>query len=132
MTPSDDCMLKPIALDELTAQERAAQPLREKSGGCGAEIAHGVLKLSPSRRIATLRGEPVALTTKECSVLEMLLRKKNQVVSRAQLEEALYGWGEAIGSNTVEVYIHYLRRKLGANVIQTVRGLGYQLGPMPA
>jgi len=132
MALSDRWVLKPIASDEFTVPLRVTYRRRETSGEVDAEIEHGVLKLSPSRRIATLRGEPVALTTKECSVLEMLLRKKNQVVSRAQLEQALYGWGEAIGSNTVEVYIHYLRRKLGANLIQTVRGLGYQLGPMPA
>ena len=78
------------------------------------------------------RGETVALTNKEYWVLETFLRKKNQIISRAQLEEALYGWGEEIGSNAVEVYIHYLRKKLGANVIQTVRGVGYQLGPMEA
>jgi DNA-binding response OmpR family regulator len=132
MALSDHSMLKPIALDELTAQLRATHRRLEMGGDDGAEVEHGILKLSPSRRIATLRGEQVALTNNECSVLETLLRKKNQIFSRAQLEEALYGWGEAIDSNTVEVYIHYLRRKLGANVIQTVRGVGYQLGPMQA
>lgn len=131
MAPSGDSMLKPIARDGLTPQD-TAQALREKGGAGGAEFAHGALRLSPSRRTATLRGEPVALTNKECSVLETLLRQKNQIVSRAQLEQALYGWGEPIASNTVEVYVHYLRRKLGTHVIQTVRGMGYKLGPLPA
>jgi DNA-binding response OmpR family regulator len=125
-------MLRPINSDELTAPLRATHQRRETSGVVDAEIEHGVLKLSPSLRIATLRGEPVALTNKECRVLETMLRKQNQIVSRTQLEQALYGWGEAIGSNAVEVYIHYLRRKLGPNVIRTVRGAGYQLGPMQA
>jgi DNA-binding response OmpR family regulator len=127
---ADDYMVKPIDLEELTARLRAVQRRRQKSSEGGAELEHSVLKLFPSRRMATLRGETVALTNKEYWVLETFLRKKNQIISRAQLEEALYGWGEEIGSNAVEVYIHYLRKKLGANVIQTVRGVGYQLGSM--
>ena len=126
---ADDYMVKPIDLDELTARLRAVQRRRQTTSEGGAELEHGALKLYPSRRFATLHGEPVALTNKEYGVLETFLRKKNLMLTRAQLEEALYGWGEEIGSNAVEVYVHFLRKKLGANVIQTVRGVGYQLGP---
>ena len=129
---ADDYMVKPIDLDELTARLRAVQRRRQTTSEGGAELVHGALKLFPSRRLATLRGETVALTNKEYWVLETFLRKKSQILTRAQLEEALYGWGEEIGSNAVEVYIHYLRRKLGTAVIQTVRGLGYQLGAAEA
>lgn len=126
---ADDYMVKPIDLDELTARVRAVQRRRQSASEGGAELEHGALRLYPSRRVATWRGEAVSLTNKEYWVLETFLRKKNQLLTRSQLEEALYGWGEEIGSNAVEVYIHYLRRKLGAGLIQTVRGVGYQLGP---
>ena len=129
---ADDYMVKPIDFDELTARLRAVQRRRHQTSDGGTEFEHGVLRLFPSRRAATLRGETVSLTNKEYWVLETFLRKKNQILSRAQLEEALYGWGEEIGSNAVEVYIHYLRRKLGSEVILTVRGVGYQLGPEEA
>jgi len=126
---ADDYMVKPIDLEELTARLRAVQRRRQKTDEGGAELMHGALKLFPSRRMATWRGETVVLTNKEYWVLETFMRKKNQILSRGQLEEALYGWGEEIGSNAVEVYIHYLRRKLGNGVILTIRGMGYQLGP---
>ena len=129
---ADDYMVKPVDLDELTARVRAVQRRRLVANEGGAELEHGALRLYPSRRVATWRGETVALTNKEYWVLETFLRKKNQLLTRAQIEEALYGWGEEIGSNAVEVYIHYLRRKLGAGVIHTVRGVGYQLGPPEA
>jgi DNA-binding response OmpR family regulator len=125
---ADDYMVKPIDLDELGARLRAVLRRSSASTEGRAEIEHGFLKLFPSRRMATWKGEPVPLTNKEYWLLETLLRKKNQVLTRAQLEEALYGWGEEIGSNAVEVYIHYLRRKFGSGLIQTVRGVGYQIG----
>ena len=75
----------------------------------------------------TLNGEPVSLSAREYALLLDLLRHKNHIRTRAQLEESLYAWGEEAESNTVEVYIHHLRKKLGADFIRTVRGLGYQL-----
>jgi DNA-binding response OmpR family regulator len=126
---ADDYMVKPIDLDELGARLRAVVRRAQASQEGRAETEHGGLKLYPSRRMATWKGEPVPLTNKEYWLLETFLRKKHQVLTRAQLEEALYGWGEEIGSNAVEVYIHYLRRKFGSGLIQTVRGVGYQLGP---
>lgn len=124
---ADDYMIKPVDLDEMTARMRAVmrRPRSIESGGSNVE--HGALILFPSRRAATWRGEPTVLTNKEYWLLETLVRRKNQVLTRPQLEEALYGWGEEIGSNAVEVYIHFLRRKFSNELIQTVRGVGYQL-----
>jgi DNA-binding response OmpR family regulator len=126
---ADDYMTKPVDLDELAARLRAV--LRRVSAAPEVldETEHGPLKLFPSRRCATWHGNVVPLTNKEYWLLETLVRKKSLVVTRAQLEEALYGWGEEVGSNAVEVYIHYLRRKFGTGLIRTVRGVGYQLGP---
>jgi DNA-binding response OmpR family regulator len=125
---ADDYMIKPIDMDELAARLRAVLRRAGSSQEGRTEIEHGALKLFPARRMATWKDQPVPLTNKEYWLLETLLRKKNQVLTRAQLEEALYGWGEEIGSNAVEVYIHFLRRKFGTGLIQTVRGVGYQIG----
>jgi len=125
---ADDYMIKPIDMDELAARLRAVLRRASSSHEGRAEIEHGSLKLFPARRMATWKEQPVPLTNKEYWLLETLLRKKNQVLTRAQLEEALYGWGEEVGSNAVEVYIHFLRRKFGTALIQTVRGVGYQIG----
>ena len=93
----------------------------------GNPLTHGALKLHPARRTATWNGNVVPLTNKEFWLLETLVRKKDQVSTRARLEEALYGWGEEIDSNAVEVYIHYLRRKFHPELIKTIRGVGYTL-----
>lgn len=125
---ADDYMVKPVNACEVAARMRALlrRPRAEISGN--SEIEHGLLKLYPARRVATWAGDPVALTSKEYWLLETLVRKKNQVMTRSQLEDALYGWGEEIASNAIEVYIHFLRRKFEASLILTVRGIGYQLG----
>jgi DNA-binding response OmpR family regulator len=125
---ADDYMVKPVDLDELGARLRAVARRAHAAPEMEVEIEHGALKLLPSRRAATWNGNPIPLTNKEFQLLEALVRKKNQILTRAQLEEALYGWGEEIGSNAVEVYIHALRRKFCIALIQTVRGVGYQLG----
>jgi DNA-binding response OmpR family regulator len=125
---ADDYMVKPVDLDEVGARLRAVARRRHAANDAVAELEHGALKLVPSRRAAAWHGTPVPLTNKEYWLLETLVRKKNQIVTRAQLEETLYGWGEEIGSNAVEVYIHYLRRKFCVGLIHTVRGVGYQLG----
>lgn len=125
---ADDYMIKPVDASELAARMRGLLRRPRADSPSKNEIEHGLLKLYPARRVATWAGDPVALTSKEYWLLETLLRKKNQVVTRSQLEEALYGWGEEIASNAIEVYIHFLRRKFEASLILTVRGIGYQLG----
>ncbi len=125
--PAISVVVTPIDLDELCARVRAVSR-RAPSAAAGGELEHGPLKLFPARHGVTWHEQPVVVTRKEYWLLETFVRKKNQVLTRAQLEEALYGWGEEVGSNAVEVYIHYLRRKFGSTVILTVRGVGYQLG----
>lgn len=126
---ADDYMIKPVDIDEVAARLRAVLRRVSAPQESRVEIQHGSLKLYPSRRMATWKGSPVPLTNKEYWLLETLLRKRRQVVTRSQLEEALYGWGDEIGSNAVEVYVHCLRRKFGAALILTIRGAGYQMGP---
>ena len=95
-------------------------------------MTHGPLVLHVDGRVATWHGELVPLTKKEYWLLEVLLRQRPRVLSRAQLEEAMYGWGSETESNTVEVYIHHLRKKFCNELIVNIRGLGYQLGPQDA
>lgn len=127
---ADDYMVKPIDLDELTARLRAVARRAGATVGVANVLEHGALRLDPASFSATWFGDSVPLTSKEYWVLETFVRRKNQVLTRAQIEEALYGWGEEICSNTVEVYIHFLRRKFGSGLIHTVRGLGYRLCPV--
>jgi DNA-binding response OmpR family regulator len=94
-----------------------------------ATSAYGPLQLFSQRSSATLNGQNVSLTHREFWVLEVLVRKKNKIVSRAEIEDALYGWGDEVESNAVEVYIHKLRRKFSPDLIHTIRGVGYQLSP---
>jgi DNA-binding response OmpR family regulator len=125
---ADDYMVKPIDLSELAARLRAIVRRTQSTVDHHKELVHGALQLRPSCHQACWNGKPVLLTKKEYGLIETFVRRKNQVLTRAQLEDTLYGWGEEVGSNTVEVYIHFLRRKFCASLIQTVRGVGYQLG----
>ncbi len=131
---ADDYLVKPVDLDEVCARVRAVTRRGQlaRSGALGqGELRHGELRLQPSRRTATWQGKIVPLTNREFWVLEALVRHKGQVLSREKLEAALYGWGEEIDSNAIEVYVHHLRRKLLPSLIKTVRGQGYQLGAEP-
>ncbi|MGE5945408.1 MAG: winged helix-turn-helix domain-containing protein, partial [Betaproteobacteria bacterium] len=117
---------KPFDLGELQARMRAL--IRRAAGAAAPTIAHGPLVLEPAARRVTLDGQPVKLSAREYALLHDLMTHRNQVRSRSQLEDSLYAWGEETESNTVEVYIHFLRKKLGPDVIQTVRGFGYLIG----
>ena len=124
---ADDYLVKPFEFDELNARIRAV--LRRHVGRAEPMLSHGGVTLDPAQRRVTRDGVPVTLSAREFAVLEALLIRPGAVLSRAQLEDRLYGWGEEIESNAVSVYVHQLRRKLGADFIRTVRGVGYFVDP---
>ena len=122
---ADDYLVKPFDLEEMSARIRAAA--RRGVNQVSNELVHGNIALNAETRQASLDGQPLALTAREYHVLHALLLRKNSIVTRAQIEQALYGWGDEVESNAIEVYIHNLRKKLGSDNIVTVRGLGYRL-----
>jgi len=126
---ADDYLVKPFDLDELAARIRAL--LRRKSGRSSLLLEHLGVALDPATHRVTRDGAEVALSPREFAVLALLLERPGTILSRGQIEQRLYGWGEEIESNAVEVHIHGLRRKLGAQFILTVRGVGYRVRPAP-
>ncbi|MFG6448114.1 response regulator [Roseateles sp. BYS180W] len=122
---ADDYVLKPFELDELLARLRAL--LRRSAGRAEPVYEHLGVRINPATRECSAQGKPVTLSAREWAVLEPLLARPGVVLSRQQLEEKLYGWNDEISSNAVEVYIHGLRKKLGADLIQNVRGVGYRV-----
>jgi len=126
---ADDYMVKPFDLDELAARLRAL--VRRASGRADACLRHGELVIDPAARTVTLRGEAVSLTSREFDLLRVLLDAAGRVLTRRVLEEQLYAWGDAVESNALEVHIHHLRRKLGSELIRTVRGVGYLIDEAP-
>ncbi|HSW06318.1 response regulator transcription factor [Aquabacterium sp.] len=120
---ADDYLVKPFDLDELTARMRAV--MRRHGGRASTVLEHAGVRLDPATREVSKDGLPVLLSAREFAVLEALMQRPGAVLSRAQLEDRLYGWGEAVESNAVSVYVHQLRKKLGADVIQSMRGVGY-------
>ncbi len=124
---ADDYLVKPFELDELGARIRAV--LRRHSGRALPLLTHAGVDLDPATRQVTRDGQPVLLSAREYAVLELLMQRPGAVLSRAMIEDRLYGWGEEIESNAVSVYVHQLRRKLGADFIRNMRGVGYFLAP---
>ena len=122
---ADDYLIKPFDFTELNARVNAI--MRRRSGRGSPVMSYGPLTLDPVAHQVTLRGAPVGLSAREFSLLRALLAVPGAVLSRAELEEALYGWDEEVGSNAVEVHIHNLRSKLGSNAILNVRGAGYRV-----
>jgi len=122
---ADDYLVKPIDLDELTARIRALA--RRSAGRAAPLLSHGDLALDPAAHVVTLAGQPVELSSREFSLLQMLLENTGRVLSRTQLEQSLYGWRDEPDSNALEVHIHHLRKKLGSDLIRTLRGVGYTI-----
>ncbi|MGQ0658221.1 MAG: response regulator [Chromatiales bacterium] len=125
---ADDYVVKPFDLDELGARIRAV--LRRHAGRAEPLISHGPLEVNTATHEVTCNGTKTDLTAREFALLEALLERPGTILSRAALEQRLYGWDEEVGSNAVEVHIHNLRRKLGENIVRNVRGVGYTLGPV--
>ncbi|MFZ5522595.1 MAG: response regulator [Pseudomonadota bacterium] len=122
---ADDYLVKPFDMGELAARLRAL--IRRASGKTEPLLQVADVKLDPAAHRVLYRGKPVELSSREFTVLHALMLNAGKVLSRAQLEEQLYAWGEEIESNAVEVHIHHLRRKLYPELIETIRGVGYLL-----
>lgn len=123
---ADDYLVKPVDLDELEARIHAVS--RRYHAQALPEVAVGSLRVLPSeRRVVGPEGQDIGLSSREWAVLERLVARRQAILSKAQLEDALYEFGAEVESNTVEVYVSRLRRKLGKDVIETVRGLGYRI-----
>ncbi len=126
---ADDYLVKPFDLDELGARIRALT--RRQVGRATPVIEHGPLQVNPVTHEVHLNGATVSLSAREYTLLAALLERPGVPLSKTRLEESIYGWGEEVESNTVEVYIHSLRRKLGQNWIVNVRGVGYLIPENP-
>ncbi|MEG1209602.1 MAG: quorum sensing response regulator transcription factor QseB [Leclercia sp.] len=123
---ADDYLCKPFALIEVAARLEAL--VRRRHGHACSELRHGPVTLDPTHHVATLNGDTLVLKPKEFALLELLMRNAGRVLPRKLIEEKLYNWDDEVSSNAVEVHVHHLRRKLGADFIRTVHGIGYTLG----
>ena len=125
---ADDYVLKPYDLDELLARIRAL--LRRAAGRAEPVYEHQGVSINPATREVLVQSRSVVLSARDWAVLEPLIARPGMVLSRQQLEDKLYGWGDEVSSNAVEVYIHGLRKKLGADLVLNVRGVGYLVPKM--
>ena len=127
---ADDYLVKPFDLDELLARMRVLE--RRRSGLSVNQLQLGKLILDLSSFSVSWNGQPVELQRREFMLLKRLVENPQQVFSRAQLEESLYGWGDGVESNTIDVHVHHLRKKISPEIIKTIRGVGYRIGRVDA
>jgi DNA-binding response OmpR family regulator len=125
---ADDYLVKPFELDELLARLRVLA--RRRGGRHVNQLVLGDLVLLPESLAASWQGRPVELQRLEFMLLQQLAENPRRVFNRAQLEESLYGWGEGAESNTIDVHVHHLRKKISPAIIKTVRGVGYRIGDL--
>jgi two-component system, OmpR family, response regulator QseB len=123
---ADDYLVKPFDLDELLARIRVME--RRRSGMPVNQLTLGSLVLDLASFTVTWKGEPIELQRHEFMLLKRLIENPQQIMSRSQLEESLYGWGEGVESNAVDVHVHHLRKKISPSIIKTIRGVGYRIG----
>ncbi|OSN07249.1 quorum sensing response regulator transcription factor QseB [Lonsdalea iberica] len=126
---ADDYLCKPFALTEVAARLQAL--IRRRHGELRPKLVYDNVALEPGTRIVTVNDRPIELKSRELALLELFMMNAGRILTRAQLEEKLYGWDDDVSSNAVEVHIHHLRKKLGSHVIRTVHGVGYRLGDAP-
>jgi DNA-binding response OmpR family regulator len=126
---ADDYVVKPVDMEELAARLHAL--IRRSGGHATPRLSIGSVEIDPSAHQAWRDGVGVELSAKEFAILEQLMQNAGRVLTRAQLEESLYGWNDLVDSNTVEVFIHHLRKKLGSEFIRTLRGIGYTVERRP-
>jgi two-component system response regulator QseB len=127
---ADDYLIKPFDVDELLARLRVLE--RRRAGLPVSLLRYGDLQLDLAAMTARWKDEEVELQHREFMLLRRLVEQPNKVFSRDELEESLYGWGDGVASNAIDVYVHHLRRKLSPDLIRTVRGLGYRIGSAQA
>lgn len=125
---ANDYLVKPFSLEELSARVRVQ--LRQRQQQRNDQLSYGDLRLDLSSKMVYQHGQPCELTAKEFQILQRLMQQPQHIVTREQLEESIYAWGDETGSNTIEVFIYQLRKKLGSQSIVTLRGLGYRMGDL--